>query len=257
MKTLLLFLAMSVASQLPAEDDVVPFLEEVSVTVKADGASGSGTIIKEGEYTFILTASHVVEGLRSTREVIGSDGHKKTLVEFDDAQVSKLHIEDGRTVGKTIVDARVIHYSSSDHNDDVAVLLVRMKNFGEKSAVFAPNNEHPNLGDKVLHVGSFLGEDGANSFSRGEVSQLGRLIDGKVYHQLNLTSFPGSSGGIVSDSKARYIGMLVRGYQPGFVLITPVSRLYDWAERTHFEWLLTDEEMPPLKEVLSLPIEDN
>jgi hypothetical protein len=246
-------------AQLPSDPkDLVTYLQEASVTVKSGNSSGTGVVIKKGENSFILSAGHVVDGLRHVRKIIDpTTGSERSLIEFDEAEVIQLHFEGERIVGKTTMTAEVIHYSDSEHNDDIAVLHVRQKNFGARSIVFAPRDRATHLGDEVKHVGSFLGEGGANSYSEGKVSQVGRILLGdKVFHQLNLTAFPGSSGGATTYGDGHYMGMLVRGHDPGFVYITPASRIHDWAARNKFEWLLNNDEMPPLKDVLNKPIED-
>lgn len=241
--------------QLPTnEKDVPSYLQDISVTVKTNRGTGSGTIIKKDHQTFILTAAHVVESARKEREIV-KDGEKKTLVEFDDVEIMQLHFEGDRIVGQTIMKCEVIHYSNADHYDDVAVLRVRQSDYGTKSAVFGPKDASPSLGDEARHVGSFLGEDGANSYSEGNVSQIGRIINGKRFNQIAIVAFPGSSGGAVTFKSGSYMGMLTMGMQinfvplSGFSYITPLSRLYEWAERTNFTWLFNNDPVPELKKL--------
>jgi len=67
-------LVLSVPTQLFGMENVAQFLQDISVTIKAGGAEGSGTIVtrKVGEETvnFVWTAGHVVEHLRKVRSVI-------------------------------------------------------------------------------------------------------------------------------------------------------------------------------------------
>ena len=64
-------------------------LQQISVTIKAGDAQGSGTIVtrKIGDDTvsFIWTAGHVVDNLRVVRKVITADGGTRVVVEFRDA----------------------------------------------------------------------------------------------------------------------------------------------------------------------------
>src|SRR3990167_11463850 len=78
-------------------------LQDVSLTIKAAGSEGSGVIItrkrkngdKEENVNFIWTAGHVIDSLRSTREII-VDGSKKQIVEFRDPQIVKEETQNGR-----------------------------------------------------------------------------------------------------------------------------------------------------------------
>ncbi len=96
-------------------NDLAQYLQDISVTIRAAGGEGSGVLKRTRDgTTWVWTAGHVVAGLRKTRQVIDSKtGATKTLVEFDDAKVVKLLIENGRTVGRVEVDAEVVRYSDA------------------------------------------------------------------------------------------------------------------------------------------------
>jgi hypothetical protein len=81
-----------------------PTLQKLSVNVLAPGnyrsSQGSGTIFLSGVYldedietaapaAFVITAYHVVTGLREVSTVIGSDGSELSSVRYRDAQVRK------------------------------------------------------------------------------------------------------------------------------------------------------------------------
>ena len=242
----------------PTKAELPGYLQTISVTIKSGWSQGSGTLYSRDGYTFVWTAGHVVDGLRRTREVIDpSSGTKRTLVEFDDAKILTELREDGRTVGRVEMDARVIRYSNADHGDDLALLQVRKKNFVQVSSVFYTDEQIPDIGTDVYHVGSLLGQLGSNSMTKGIISQLGRVYENVVYDQTTATAFPGSSGGGVYLEDGRYVGMIVRGAGEGFNLMVPVRRMSNWAKSANVEWALDPSlPMPSQDELKKLPIED-
>ena len=242
-----------------AEKQSVPdYLQDISVTIRAGGSEGSGVAFNRGGITYIWTAGHVIDGLRSTRMVVDpKTGTPRTIVEFKDAKIVKTLRENGRTVGRTEIDAEVIRYSGADHGEDLALLRVRKKGFLSVSAKFYLEKDIPNLGTRLLHVGSLLGQQGSNSLTAGIMSQHGRLIGKTVYDQTTVTAFPGSSGGGVYLEDGRYLGMLVRGAGEGFNLIVPTRRMQSWAKRAGILWALdANEKAPSEEELKKLPIED-
>ena len=138
---------------------------------------------------FVWTAAHVVDNLRHVRQVIDpKTGQSKNVIEFKDAAIVKELVEDGRRVGELKMDARVIKYSDSENGEDLALLMIRKRDFVSSSAVFHTGS--PNIvpiGTRLFHVGSLLGQTGAGSMTSGIMSQVGRVLD------------LGSSGGVVFD----------------------------------------------------------
>ena len=243
-------------------------LQNVSVTIRSEGqfsnGEGSGVIFsrkdKDGNLVnLVWTAAHVIDNLRSTREVLVG-GAKKTIVEFKDPMVVKEIRQNGRTVGRLQMDAEVLKYSDADDGHDLALLKVRKFNFVTDTVTFYLDEEIPKLGTDLLHVGSLLGQMGANSMTDGIYSQHGRLIKSLnkfVFDQTTCTAFPGSSGGgVYLKSDARYVGMLVRGAGEGFNLIVPVRRLQDYCEKHKIMWALDPKvAMPSDDELKAMPIE--
>ena len=243
-------------------------LQNVSVTIRSEGqfsnGEGSGVIFsrkdKDGNLVnLVWTAAHVIDNLRSTREVLVG-GTKKTIVEFKDPMVVKEIRQNGRTVGRLQMDAEVLKYSDADDGHDLALLKVRKFNFVTDTVTFYLDKEIPKLGTDLLHVGSLLGQMGANSMTDGIYSQHGRLIKSLnkfVFDQTTCTAFPGSSGGgVYLKSDARYVGMLVRGAGEGFNLIVPVRRLQDYCEKHKIMWALDPKvAMPSDDDLKAMPIE--
>ncbi len=243
-------------------------LQNVSVTIRSEGqfsnGEGSGVIFsrkdKDGNLVnLVWTAAHVIDNLRKTRKTV-VNGTPKTIVEFKDPMVVKEIRQNGRTVGRLQMDAEVLKYSDADDGHDLALLRVRKLNFVTDTVTFYLDKEIPKLGTDLLHVGSLLGQMGANSMTDGIYSQHGRLIKSLnkfVFDQTTCTAFPGSSGGgVYLKSDARYVGMLVRGAGEGFNLIVPVRRMQDYAEKHKIMWALDKNvPMPDEDELRKMPVE--
>ena len=245
--------------------EVADHLQDISVTIRSeDGyqkSEGSGVLITreiEGQkITFVWTCAHVVDNLRNIRTVI-DDGQPKKLVEFDDVQIIKELVEGGRRVGEIKMDATVVKFSDADDGEDLALLMVRARDYGKASAKFYLNKDEPiiPIGTQLFHVGSLLGQMGANSMTSGIISQVGR-IHGKVeFDQTTVTAFPGSSGGGVYLQSGEYVGMIVRGAGEGFNLMVPVRRIERWAKRHDIMWALDPSLKAPTIDVIErLPVE--
>ena len=245
---------------------VSDYLQDISVTIKSVGSysksEGSGVLISRqigGEkITFVWTCAHVVDNLRDVRTVI-EDGSPKKIVEFDDVQIIKELVEDGRRVGEIKMDATVLKYSDADDGEDLALLMVRAKDYGKASAKFYLDKEEPiiPIGTQSFHVGSLLGQFGSNSMTSGIISQVGRTYNKVEYDQTTVTAFPGSSGGGVYLQDGRYVGMIVRGAGEGFNLMVPVRRMIRWSKEHDIMWALDPKVKPPtLKEISNLPVEN-
>lgn len=214
-------------------DETTDHLLGISVTVKAGSSQGSGVLFSRDGHTFVWTAGHVVDGLRKTRTVT-VNGNTKTVVEFDDAAIVQEFKEGGRRIGETKMDAKVLRYSDADYGEDLALLLIRKSNFSKETVTFYAGKGIPDIGTKLYHVGSLLGQFGSNSLTTGVIAQTGRVLDlgkGTVFDQTTATAFPGSSGGgVYLQENGQCVGILVRGAGEGFNFIVPIRRLREWAE---------------------------
>ena len=258
----------SAADKKAKETTTADHLQNVSVTIRSEGqwsnGEGSGVIFtrkdKDGnQVNLVWTAAHVIDNLRKERKVL-VNGTSKTVVEFKDPMVVKEIRQNGRTVGRLQMDAEVLKYSDADNGHDLALLRVRKLNFVTDTVKFYLEEKIPPLGEDLLHVGSLLGQMGANSMTDGIYSQHGRLIKSLnkyVFDQTTVTAFPGSSGGgVYLKSDARYIGMLVRGAGEGFNLIVPVRRMQDYCEKHKIMWALDpNAKMPDEDELKKMPVE--
>ena len=273
MKTLkglmIIFCLMSPSSLLA--EDVSSYLQDISVTIKTSRGEGSGVVFTRDIKTengpkkvnFVWTAAHVLESIRNVRTVLGSDGHIKKIVEFQDAEIIKKLVENGRTVGQLVMDAKVVKYSDAKDGEDLALLMIRKFGFVDSSAKFNYDKEGKglSLGTQLYHVGSLLGSEGSNSMTTGIMSQVGRTLSLNggpkvLFDQTTVTAFPGSSGGGVFLTNGEYAGMLVRGAGETFNLIVPMRRMLKWAKSENIEWALNSNvDSPSLEEIEKLTIE--
>ena len=202
LKTLILLISsLTLTLNADSTKKTASFLQDISVTIKSESdyskSEGSGVLIlrkiNEEDVTFVLTAAHVIDNLRSVRSVVDEKGGTRKVVEFRDAQIVKELVEKGRRVGEIKMDARVIKYSNYEHGHDVALLMVRAKNYGKNGAKFyAEHGENiVPIGTSLYHVGSLLGQMGANSMTSGIVSQVGRIIGKVEYDQTTVTAIKG------------------------------------------------------------------
>jgi len=247
----------------PAQTGDVPqHLQDISVTILTSGGSGSGVLFtrtnsSNERVTLVWTAGHVVAGLRSDREIIDSKGANRKVVEFKDAQILKTLVEDGRTIGRLTLDAEILKYSDADNGEDLALLRVRKKNYVTTTVVFDTSAQIPAVGTELYHVGSLLGQMGANSMTTGIYSQIGRLHNNKIFDQTTVTAFPGSSGGGVFRRDGTYVGMLVRGAGETFNLTVPMRRIKDWTTRNNMQWDIDQKvPMPDDASLAKTPVED-
>lgn len=269
MKYLLCFLM--TCSVCFSEDLNVDNLDAAAVTIKANGGQGSGSIIlkkmmvggEEKTVAFVLTAAHVISTHRSIRTEI-KDGVEKKVVEFSDPGILQEIYFKGRRVGEIKLDAKVIRYSDSEEGHDLAILMLYANDKFSNGISFVQDEDYvPPKGMPVIHIGSSNGQIGSNSFTVGNISQTGRLLDGIgsgsgfVFDQTSVSSAPGSSGCmILRQSDGKLCGMLVRGGSPTFNFIVPIRRIREWSEKAKVEFLFDESApVPSLEEVLKTSIE--
>ena len=230
--------------------DLATRLQTNSVTLHARGSQGSGVLITRDNLNFVLTAAHVVEDCRQVLTLSDNkSGSKKLVTKFEPVKIIKELYVNGKSVGITSVDADVLAYSSADFGHDLALLKLRYK-ITDDSVVFYSEKEIPSAGVELIHVGSLLGQDGSNSYVRGVVSQIGRVLFDRVFDQTDVAGFPGSSGGgLFLASDGRYMGCLVRGAAAGFILYVPQRRIKEWADEHNVAFIFNPSSKPNLKEI--------
>lgn len=260
-------------------EKLIKHWQEVSVTVKSESrwsrGEGSGVIVtrklkdKNGEehtVNFIWTAGHVIDNLRTVREVIDpKTGTERKVITFAAPHiVQELRDETGRRIGEIKLETKVLCYSDADTGEDLALLMILKRNFVKAGARFYLGKKTLGMGTYICHVGSRHGQFGAGSFSSGRVSAVGRIlpsVSNKEFDQTSVPASPGSSGGGVfvekGASKGKCLGLLVRGGESTFNLIVPVRRMRNWAEKMNVLFALDENVTPPSLEDLSkITIED-
>ena len=265
----LVFVLLSPLPKAAEKPSTAEHLQNVSVTIRSEGSfstgEGSGVVFtrkdaKGNLVNFVWTAAHVIDNLRKERKTLVG-GTPKTIVEFKDPVVVKEIRQGGRTVGRLQMDAEVLKYSDSEDGHDLALLRIRKFNFVKDTVAFYLKEQIPPLGSDLLHVGSLLGQQGANSMTDGIYSQHGRIlkqINKRIFDQTTCTAFPGSSGGgVYRKEDAQYVGMLVRGAGEGFNLVVPVRRMKEYCESHKIMWALdTKVPMPTEEEIKKMPVEN-
>lgn len=275
------FLAMPVFAQdeETETEKLVKQLQAVSVTVKAGSGrwagEGSGVIVtrtlkdkngKDHNVNFVWTAGHVIDNLRTVREVIDpKTGTTRKIIEFKPPQiVQELRDETGRRIGEVKLETKVLCYSDADTGEDLALLMVLKRNFVKSSAKFYLGKRTPGMGTYICHVGSRHGQFGANSFSSGRISAVGRTlasVANKLFDQTSVPASPGSSGGGVfiekGKNKGKCLGLIVRGGESTFNFIVPVRRMHKWAKKMNIAFALDPKVKPPkLEDLKKISIDD-
>lgn len=277
MRPLFLSLALLLAPCVAFAQSLPQHLQDISVTVLTGNGSGSGVVItrecrvknsgnETAKVNFVWTAAHVVDSLRAERDTVDAKtGAPRKIVEFRPMFVAKDLVENGRKVGETKMEGKVLKYSDSENGEDLALCILHKRDFVKANTKFYLDEAAPEIGVKLFHVGSLLGQGGSNSMTTGILSQVGRVITLNnrpiLFDQTTVTAFPGSSGGGVfiaeGDKAGQYVGMLVRGSGETFNLIVPARRLKEFATKHDLLWAIDDKAtMPSLEDLEKINVED-
>jgi S1-C subfamily serine protease len=253
--------------------DIGQKLQAASVNIKAgDGygsTQGSGTVFlvpRDGKNrkAFVITAHHVIDGLREVKSVINDEGDEKKLVQYKDAQiVQEIQSRDGsRVVGDTRLDAQII---SVDPSRDIALMLVRADDRLNATARFYLDEDIPHAGTEVYHCGAPGGQKigGTSTLTAGIISRTGVRIpefggtEG-IFDQTDTAALGGSSGGMVClRSDGRWAGLLTLGLGGGdnFHWVVPVRTVKQWAKEIGAEWLLDPKATVTDEQIEAVPLE--
>lgn len=256
-----------------AAEPVGPQLQRISVNITCPtsgyggGAQGSGTIVLAEvggkTTTWVLTAHHVVKGLRDVKDVIGPGGEPKKQVRYKDARIIQEQVQAGRGVGEQTYDAKIINV---DPRRDIALLRVRIDQFTDHGAVFYLDEAIPQPGTATFHCGAPGGKEigGTCSLTAGILSRLGVRIpefggsEHGVFDQTDTAALGGSSGGLMAlRSDGRWIGMITLGLRgDSFHWMVPVRSVRAWAKEVEVEWLLDPKVTRPSEaDIDAIPLE--
>lgn len=210
----------------PADAVMAKHLRHSHVQVKTEYGSGSGSVFlfdsrRYGRVAFVLTAEHVTRG-----------GEEFFAIRQGEAPDGKPYKPEWAEAFLVAEDARM----------DLSVLVVFNKKFVKRFKHTTVIGGDPRVGDTLHHVGSFLGDNGFNSYSKGKLAYLyrGPETNGSAIHlhQMTAPAFPGSSGGGVYDSQGLYVGTLVRGYDATFSMFVPTRFLKHFLVREGLGFLV-------------------
>jgi S1-C subfamily serine protease len=258
-----------------------PMLQKLSVNVLAPrdyrSSQGSGTIFLSDVYldedtetampaAFVITAHHVVAGLREVSTVIGSDGSELSSIRYRDAQVTQEQVENSRTVGEVKYDAKVI---SVDPRRDIALLRVRKGDFADLGASFYLGKSVPSAGTEIYHCGAPGGKEigGTCSLTSGIISRIGVRIPGfgggselGIFDQTDTAALGGSSGGMIAlRSNGEWIGMITLGLRAGdnFHWVVPQRSVLSWAKEVNIMWLFDKDLQRPTEDDIKAIVLEN
>ena len=265
MKKLITLAAILSAAVVTAAERYVPdYLNAISVTVRAEQgyqkSEGSGSLfvrqVGDKNSTFCWTAGHVVTHLRKVEESIVGGKPSKRITFENPKLVRELRNKDGRRTGEIVVDAKVLRYSPAEKHD-LCLMIVLSEAFSAEATVeFLPKEAKlTRIGARLHHTGSFLGSDGASSYSDGVLSAHGRILFKQTFCQTTAPAYRGSSGGVMANDSGKYIGMLVRGAGSDYNLCVPVARMWRWSEKNGVEWAMNPKLKITQEEIDKLPIE--
>ena len=203
-----------------ADAKLVRKLRNQSVAVLAPSESGtmsgSGVILKGHSHTYFLTCYHVIEGSVS-------ENPQYNVTVFQD------EFRDGILIHRHSTTAKVVRYSPRGAGNDIAILESKDSRFGLDTARLHVG-AIPEAGTDIYHVGYLKGKYPL-SVTKGIVSYVARPINGGRRDHLDITLYPGSSGGPVFDTNGSYIGMLSDGEDNRIGFMIPIRQILEFLSK--------------------------
>ncbi|SER37595.1 serine protease Do [Gracilibacillus ureilyticus] len=164
-------------------------IQQVNLWEESSDAAGTGSGVvykKEGDYAYVVTNNHVVEGAQEVEVVLTNGEHVQAQVLGTDA----------------LTDLAVLRISSEQ--------ITTVANLG--------TSENLTVGDTAIAIGNPLGTEFAGSVTRGIISGLDRAVDVDLNSdgmpdwtteviQTDAAINPGNSGGALINAKGEVIGI--------------------------------------------------
>jgi len=196
---------------------------QANTVVLTDGyGHGSGVLFSRDRETFIWTAGHVADIW------MNSDGT------YDPIPV----VQGGRLGA-----AEVLRVGDYEAGVDVALLRVTEGDFKGDAEFYRGFND-VKVGQKVIHCGTPLDKDwNERLIAYGRFAYVDRLVEGRPLleprriDQVDITAYPGCSGGpVVDEETGGIVGLLVMGSSPRLTIIEPTRHIYKWAKEHDCLW---------------------
>lgn len=245
----------TISTDKTSKTEVIKHLKTISVVVKSEGAVGTGIVFSRTNTTsgkienFVWTAAHVVSHARKV--MVTPFGE---IPRFDMVSVVEEIMDNNETVGIQEYFADILKYSNVETGEDIALLRIQKKGYISDSVVFSTNMA--DVGTRIYHIGNFHGMEAPNSFSEGFVSKTDTYSNKKLFDQLNISGFQGSSGGGMYTENGKCIGMLTLIHSDTWVYMIPERRIRQWATQEKILWAMDiNVPLPSESELSTITVE--
>ena len=209
------------------------------------------------ENTVLLTNGHGHgSGVLFTR----TDGDRVTTFVWTAAHVANIFMNYNGTFapmgviqGDKRATARVLRAGDSYAGTDCALLEIVSGDDFNGTAKFYRGFDEVKVGQKIVHCGTPLEFLNERLVTFGRVSYVNRLFDDsrlllnpRLLDNIDITAYPGCSGGpVVDEGTYEIIGLLIMGSAPRLGIIEPTRSMYDWAKAHDCMWAFDREvELP-------------
>ncbi len=228
MPSILLATAMILAS-LVSPPSVAEKSYDNTVVVHVERGHGSGTLFSRGDQTFVWTVGHV------------ADSHMN-----DDGTFRQFTIRQGDRTAQAVA----IRVGDSYAEQDIALLQVISSDITGDAHFYQAFNEIK-LGQQIVHCGTpFYPRLNERLILYGRISHIGRMFSfrdqpiPRELDQVNVSAYPGCSGGPVFDAETGgIVGLMSIGGNPSLTAIVPTRAIYEWAKKHDCLWAF-DPEVP-------------